>query len=36
VRHLLTMTAGFPAEDARADRRQGLPLEDFPRCFPVA
>jgi CubicO group peptidase (beta-lactamase class C family) len=29
VRHLLTMTAGFPAEDAWADRQQGLPLEDF-------
>ena len=29
VRHLLTMTAGFPADDAWADRQQGLPLEDF-------
>lgn len=29
VRHLLTMTAGFPAEDPWADRQQGLPLEDF-------
>jgi CubicO group peptidase (beta-lactamase class C family) len=29
VRHLLTMTAGFPADDAWADRQQGLPLADF-------
>ncbi len=29
VRHLLTMTAGFPADDAWADRQQGLPLDDF-------
>jgi CubicO group peptidase (beta-lactamase class C family) len=29
VRHLLTMTAGFPADDPWADRQQGLPLEDF-------
>jgi CubicO group peptidase (beta-lactamase class C family) len=29
VRHLLTMTAGFPADDAWADRQQGLPLREF-------
>jgi CubicO group peptidase (beta-lactamase class C family) len=29
VRHLLTMTAGFPADDPWADRQQGLPLEEF-------
>src|SRR5579859_102911 len=29
VRHLLTMTAGFPVDDPWADRQQGLPLEDF-------
>ena len=29
VRHCLTMTAGFPADDPWADRQQGLPLEDF-------
>jgi CubicO group peptidase (beta-lactamase class C family) len=29
VRHLLTMTAGFPADDPWADRQQGLPLDDF-------
>jgi CubicO group peptidase (beta-lactamase class C family) len=29
ARHLLTMTAGFPADDAWADRQQGLPLEQF-------
>src|ERR1035438_3452351 len=29
VRHLLTMTAGFPADDPWADWQQGLPLEDF-------
>jgi CubicO group peptidase (beta-lactamase class C family) len=29
VRHLVSMTAGFPADDPWADRQQGLPLEDF-------
>jgi CubicO group peptidase (beta-lactamase class C family) len=29
VRQLLTMTAGFPADDAWADRQQGLPLGEF-------
>jgi CubicO group peptidase (beta-lactamase class C family) len=29
VRHLLSMTAGFPADDPWADRQQGLPLADF-------
>src|SRR5262245_2344337 len=29
VRHLLTMTAGFPTDDPWADYQQGLPLEDF-------
>jgi CubicO group peptidase (beta-lactamase class C family) len=29
VRHLLTMTAGFPADDPWADRQQGLALADF-------
>ena len=29
VRHLVTMTAGFPADDPWADRQQGLPLGDF-------
>ena len=29
VRHLLTMTAGFPADDPWGDRQQGLPLDDF-------
>jgi CubicO group peptidase (beta-lactamase class C family) len=29
VRHLVTMTAGFPADDPWADRQQGLPLADF-------
>jgi CubicO group peptidase (beta-lactamase class C family) len=31
VRHLLTMTAGFPTDDPWGDRQQGLPLEDFGR-----
>jgi serine-type D-Ala-D-Ala carboxypeptidase/endopeptidase len=29
VRHLLTMTAGFPTDDPWGDRQQGLPLTDF-------
>jgi serine-type D-Ala-D-Ala carboxypeptidase/endopeptidase len=29
IRHLLTMTAGFPTDDPWGDRQQGLPLEDF-------
>jgi CubicO group peptidase (beta-lactamase class C family) len=29
VRHLLTMTAGFPTDDPWGDRQQGLPPEDF-------
>jgi CubicO group peptidase (beta-lactamase class C family) len=29
LRHLLTMTAGFPTDDPWGDRQQGLPLEDF-------
>ena len=29
VRHLLTMTAGFPTDDPWGDRQQGLPLEEF-------
>ena len=29
VRHLLTMTAGFPTDDPWGDRQQGLPLADF-------
>ena len=29
VRHLLTMTAGFPTDDPWGDRQQGLPLDDF-------
>src|SRR3984885_13169486 len=31
IRHLLTMTAGFPTDDPWGDRQQGLPLEDFTR-----
>src|ERR1700677_4886845 len=31
LRHLLTMTAGFPTDDPWGDRQQGLPLEDFAR-----
>ena len=31
VRHLLTMTAGFPTDDPWGDRQQGLPLEEFGR-----
>src|SRR5437764_975819 len=29
IRHLLTLTAGFPTDDPWGDRQQGLPLEDF-------
>ena len=29
IRHLLTMTAGFPTDDPWGDRQQGLPLEEF-------
>jgi CubicO group peptidase (beta-lactamase class C family) len=29
IRHLLTMTAGFPTDDPWGDRQQGLPLDDF-------
>jgi CubicO group peptidase (beta-lactamase class C family) len=29
IRHLLTMTAGFPTDDPWGDRQQSLPLEDF-------
>ena len=31
IRHLLTMTAGFPTDDPWGDRQQGLPLADFTR-----
>jgi CubicO group peptidase (beta-lactamase class C family) len=29
IRHLLTMTAGFPTDDPWGDRQQGLPLDHF-------
>jgi CubicO group peptidase (beta-lactamase class C family) len=29
IRHLLTMTAGFPTDDPWGDRQQGLALDDF-------
>jgi len=29
IRHLLTMTAGFPTDDPWGDRQQGLDLEEF-------
>ena len=29
LRHLLTMTAGFPTDDPWGDRQQGLPIEAF-------
>jgi CubicO group peptidase (beta-lactamase class C family) len=29
LRHLLTMTAGFPTDDPWGDRQQGLPLDEF-------
>jgi CubicO group peptidase (beta-lactamase class C family) len=31
IRHLLTMTAGFPTDDPWGDRQQGTPLEEFAR-----
>jgi CubicO group peptidase (beta-lactamase class C family) len=33
IRHLLTMTAGFPTDDPWGDRQQGLPLETFGRLI---
>jgi serine-type D-Ala-D-Ala carboxypeptidase/endopeptidase len=33
VRHLLTMTAGFPTDDPWGDRQQGLPLPEFSRLL---
>jgi CubicO group peptidase (beta-lactamase class C family) len=33
IRHLLTMTAGFPTDDPWGDRQQGLPLADFGRLL---
>jgi CubicO group peptidase (beta-lactamase class C family) len=33
IRHLLTMTAGFPTDDPWGDRQQGLPAEDFARLL---
>ena len=32
IRHLLTMTAGFPTDDPWGDRQQGLPLDEFRRA----
>ena len=29
IRHLLTMTAGFPTDDPWGDRQQGLPADEF-------
>ena len=29
IRHLLTMTAGFPTDDPWGDRQQGLPIDEF-------
>jgi len=29
IRHLLTMTAGFPTDDPWGDRQEGLPIEEF-------
>jgi CubicO group peptidase (beta-lactamase class C family) len=29
IRHLLTMTAGFPTDDPWGDRQEGLPVDDF-------
>jgi CubicO group peptidase (beta-lactamase class C family) len=29
IRHLLTMTAGFPTDDPWGDRQQGLPVDSF-------
>jgi CubicO group peptidase (beta-lactamase class C family) len=33
IRHLLTMTAGFPTDDPWGDRQQGLPPDDFARLL---
>jgi CubicO group peptidase (beta-lactamase class C family) len=33
IRHLLTMTAGFPTDDPWGDRQQGLPLDAFSRLL---
>jgi CubicO group peptidase (beta-lactamase class C family) len=33
IRHLLTMTAGFPTDDPWGDRQQGLDLEEFRRLL---
>ena len=33
IRHLLTMTAGFPTDDPWGDRQQGLDLGDFSRLL---
>jgi CubicO group peptidase (beta-lactamase class C family) len=33
IRHLLTMTAGFPTDDPWGDRQQGLDLGDFRRLL---
>jgi CubicO group peptidase (beta-lactamase class C family) len=33
IRHLLTMTAGFPTDDPWGDRQQGLDLGDFARLL---
>ena len=36
IRHLLTMTAGFPTDDPWGDRQQGLPLAEFASSWPAA
>ncbi|HEY0936749.1 MAG TPA: serine hydrolase domain-containing protein, partial [Trebonia sp.] len=33
IRHLLTMTAGFPTDDPWGDRQQGLPIDEFRRLL---
>jgi CubicO group peptidase (beta-lactamase class C family) len=33
IRHLLTMTAGFPTDDPWGDRQQGLAIEEFQRLL---
>jgi CubicO group peptidase (beta-lactamase class C family) len=33
IRHLLTMTAGFPTDDPWGDRQQGLDLDEFSRLL---
>src|SRR4029079_13864717 len=33
IRHLLTMTAGFPTDDPWGDRQQGLDLGEFSRLL---